>query len=141
MAFLPLAGGMAQSNARSTIIVRVVASSVPDGAKSTVLLRRDLEPRNIVLIDSMTASGADLALALETVRLLREKYGDSLSTDMRVVTRPRGIGVGRDTVKPEHALDSSLRRLRDGPASVEVPGIGIVKAMDFVIRRKKRLQN
>lgn len=112
---VPVPPAVAQEmTAPSTTVTLVATSQLPENARTMVLLRRQAQPREVILVDVAHATAADLGAALAQLATLRARFGDVPETDVHSLAtsfRPARDFAATDGPR----LDRYLRNLRAAP--------------------------
>lgn len=122
---------MAQGKTKSLLIT--VVQQPPRKGHAEVLLKAAPDSRNLVFVDA-TASAEDLEAAVDIVRHMRDRLGDTLSRDVRGVPRSvTGPKPDRDSSRAKRlaAFGEDLKRL-DKREKEHVDGVGKVKSFDII---------
>lgn len=116
-----------QESGQGSYSVLLVATTLPPNAPAVAVLRKDGEPRAIVMVDVGLATPEHVKAALRTLAVLRLQFSDHASGDLRAVPR----NAGRPTVmsaSERRWLAGLLSDLRKVPAR-HVQGIGSRRAL------------
>lgn len=115
--------GVTHKSQASTIVTVMQKGDLPRGAKTIVMLRKQVGPQTLIVVDPH-ATAVDLASAFKMVARLRAKYGDTPpAQDVRVVPKRALIGRG---VKPAamNRMNKYLGALSVSRNRTDVHGVG-----------------
>ena len=132
LAFASSSFAQLPSRARGSVKVAVVSvASLPNGHHSLVLRRPHLAPRDVILV-TRDATPVDLSTAIFVLAAMRQKYGDSLVTELQVIPRNSPNNGPSNGSSYQHWLLQQLQRLR-GAREFHVAGIGVAPAIAITL--------
>ncbi len=128
-----------QEIARRVPVTVALTNQMPYRDAPAVILRRATAvPHDVILLRRNGASGAQLSAAVFQLLVLRERDGDTASTDgvYRVIA-PQGPAAWRGS--EERTAGRTVSRLFSAPAR-EISGVGIVAATELYLPSRQMLQ-
>jgi hypothetical protein len=119
---------------RVPVTIALVDRAADQDAPAVILRRRDAAPHDVILLRRGSATGEQLAVAIQTLLLARDAAGDTATTNATVRPRPGrapSAWMGAERGRAERVV----ARLR-GAAPVFVAGVGTVPAVEIYLPSK-----
>jgi hypothetical protein len=126
--------------ARRVAVTIVLVDSLPVANARAVIVRRlNVRPHDVIVLQSSSATGGELAGAIADLLAIREKLGDTAAVDG--VFRVSSLGGPTAWEKTEQrTLDAIVARLRVASPQ-PIDGFGVVPAAEVYLAGREMRQN
>lgn len=128
------ADGQQQARSQERLILSVISSRTAGASPVEIFLQPGGDQVNIVVLDSTRAGPRDLEVAIRTVRAARNRLGDSVRTEVRIVPSPTQAARLQLPARLRAEHERTISRLR-AARSRTVTSFGRVRRLELVVLR------